>query len=321
MTPELRVNARVLDLIARGKKSQITESDNVELKAAWGAVEDHWGVARQIAGCANASMGNDFILLIGVQEKPHFEVLGAADNEAANWWTKVKNCFAGAAPSAKTYVVPYEEKSIVAIVFDTALAPFMVKNQWRKAANQKGDIAAEVPWRELNGTRTATREELLSILVFSELTPACELLECKLAQEHKTTPFTLLTMTLYLEPKTERQVVIPFHRCEVYVRAPDMPPEQLVVTRICPALNMLVGSPARVDSITIQQSATEVLVTGPGTIELHARAGGGLAQYRASSLDVSAMLPICWGVLPIAVKCSINPRVVETGLASWRLAR
>ncbi len=326
MTPEARVNARVNGIIQRGERGQPTETDNVELKSGWEAVKDHYKVARQIAGCVNASMGNDFILLIGVQEKPDFEVTGASDIELSDWWTNVKNCFAGASPSFATYVLPYGEKSVVALVFNTTLAPFLVRNQWHGKRDQKGDVAAEVPWREANGARTATREDLLSMLVSAELTPDCELRDCLLGQgSNGGRPYVVLTMTLYVEPKTDRRLVIPIHRCEALIRIGEQFTSELTCERLFAGRNeALRHIEKRPDSVTIVESATELLINGPGAVILQARMPESISRYNGSDIDVIVKIGMSRIGHPIAMRCTLRPAPAPNDnpeSPTWRLGR
>ena len=82
----------------------------------------------------------------------------------------MKSHFDGQAPSVQDLAVTVGDAVVVALVFGTDRAPFVVKNP--------GEF--EVPWREATGTRSARRAELLTLLSPLQKLPSVEALSCRL---------------------------------------------------------------------------------------------------------------------------------------------
>jgi len=61
-------------------------------------------------------------------------------------------------------VVTDKGLTVVALVFETDRAPYVVKNPFYQTPNRKDAIEREVPWRDATAVRSATRAELLLIL-------------------------------------------------------------------------------------------------------------------------------------------------------------
>ncbi len=126
---------------------------------------DFADAARRIAAHANAARGGEVIWLIGVDEGAH-AVHGASATEPAQWFDQVRAQFEnGWAPSVQIVAVPRKEAVVVAFVFDTSGAPFVVKSGGK----------LEVPWRGSTQTRSARRSELLQILVPRTHVPEIEI--------------------------------------------------------------------------------------------------------------------------------------------------
>src|SRR4051812_17241587 len=113
------------------------EDSRVECKSEW---IDPVKAARRIAAHANAGAGEPILWLIGLDRERG--VVGAEDHELTAWLSKVQSEFDEIAPSLQDVLVPVYEKHILALLFETDRAPFVVKN--------KGLL--EVPWREGTGT-------------------------------------------------------------------------------------------------------------------------------------------------------------------------
>ena len=193
--------SRVLSAVTAGRPY---EDSRVELKADF--IEPA-RAARRIAGHANSAVGEPILWLIGVSEDRG--VVGVTTDDRSNWYAQVKAAFAGLCPSFQDVVLDTVGKSVVCLVFDTTRAPYLVKNP------DGGAIGREVPWREGTSTRSATREEILSILQPEIPVPEIEVLKGHLfyrepGQNLGTASASLL---LYVVPLDERQLIIPFHRC------------------------------------------------------------------------------------------------------------
>ena len=61
-----RLEAWALQVVDRIKAHQPNEDSRVECKRVW--IAEHWEVARQLAGHANAARGEVLLWLIGVDE-------------------------------------------------------------------------------------------------------------------------------------------------------------------------------------------------------------------------------------------------------------
>jgi hypothetical protein len=148
----------VLSIVDRVKKNQPIEDFRVELKSDW---VDPEKAARRIAGHANAAGGTSILWLIGVDETKG--ITGARYEDLANWYARVKTHFNGLAPGLTDLNIPIDGKTVVALLFETNRAPFVVKNPAFGKA-EGGPVQLEVPWREGTSIRSATRADLLRLL-------------------------------------------------------------------------------------------------------------------------------------------------------------
>lgn len=162
---------KVLAIIDAVRQKTLVEGSFVELKARW---PDAKRAARHLAAHCNAAGGDPVLWLIGLNEEE--DVVGASKEELAEWWPQVQTGF-DREPPTLTLAVPVhsDDKTVVALLFDSSRAPFVVRNP---QFNQPGGdrIQFEVPWREGNATRTARREDLLRILVPAAKVPELEVL-------------------------------------------------------------------------------------------------------------------------------------------------
>lgn len=142
-----------LNVIGRALSGQPTEDSRVELKALW---PDTKQAARRLAGHANASYGDNILWLIGVDEKGR-AIIGADGMELATWYPQLQKEFDdNVAPHLVADVnLSAEGKSVVALLFDTSNAPYVVK--------VPNSDRLEVAWREGTRTRSAMRPELLRL--------------------------------------------------------------------------------------------------------------------------------------------------------------
>ena len=132
---------KVADDIKQGRP---VEDARVEIKSKW--PEDPNGAARRIAGHANAPHSEPILWIIGIDDTKR-EVVGADKNDLASWYPQVQAEFRELAPIVTDLNIPYDGKTIVALLFDTERAPFVVKNPvYGKQGG--GPVSDEVPWRE-----------------------------------------------------------------------------------------------------------------------------------------------------------------------------
>jgi hypothetical protein len=143
-------------VIERVVNGQPVEDSRVELKAEWPA--DYRRAARRIAGHANAARGEPILWIFGVDEETRL-VRGVEAVEFANWFAGVRTCFNELPPEVTDVVVHSNGRYVVALVFPTDRAPYVVNNP------EGGPFQRDVPWREGTAVSSATREQLFRLLV------------------------------------------------------------------------------------------------------------------------------------------------------------
>src|SRR2546421_7601874 len=141
----------VLDRVTSGNP---VEDSRVELKREWPKPTE---AARRIAGHANAAQGEPILWIIGVDDKAQ-SVIGADRKELADWYPSVVSQFDDVAPELQDLAVPYHGATVVALLFETDRAPFLVKNPLG------GHIDWEVPWRQGTKTQSIRRTNLIRLL-------------------------------------------------------------------------------------------------------------------------------------------------------------
>ncbi|MEQ9669114.1 AlbA family DNA-binding domain-containing protein [Coleofasciculus sp. G2-EDA-02] len=162
---------RVIDCV---KKGQPNEDFLVELKRDWIEKEK---AARRIAGHANAARGENILWLIGVDENQG--VIGVNATDLASWYSTVESCFNELAPRMTPLNIPVDGKTVVALLFETDRAPFVVKNPVY-GSKDAGAVELEVPWRENTLIRSARRSDLIRLLAPLERLPEIEIIDCDL---------------------------------------------------------------------------------------------------------------------------------------------
>lgn len=181
MLPTLaQLELRVLKLIDAALANQPVESTQVEMKAKWPEAKQ---AARIIGGMCNAAGGQSVLLLIGVDEKGAV-ITGATSNEVSDWYAKLSAEYDREVPAlVHTLSVHSGDKTVVALLFDSSRAPYVIKNP-TAGQPSAGPVQYEVPWREGNHIRTARREHLLRILVPETYMPDLECLSATITYQH-----------------------------------------------------------------------------------------------------------------------------------------
>jgi hypothetical protein len=241
-----------LNVIDRVKARQPNEDQRVELKAGW--IEPN-KAARQIAAIANAARGVPVLWLVGVDEKKG--VTGASIVDLAKWYPQVESHFDGLAPDMTPVNVPVAGSTVVALLFETERAPFVVRAE--------GTDRLEVPWRGSTSVRSARRDELLRILSPLHRLPDFEPLGASVEvnqAENKCLCWTA-AVKVYATPADGNRIVIPFHRCRGEL---SFVPDQ----NFKHSFTKITMSSFSERSSTVIFSGTEVILNGPGMLNLNA---------------------------------------------------
>ncbi len=286
-----------LNVIERVKNGQSVEDSRVELKATW---IDHSKAARRIAGHANAAHGETILWLIGVDEKQG--VKGVDYNEFANWFNAVTSQFDGVIPDSTSISVPYRGLAVLAIIFETDRAPYVVKNP------SGGLIQFEVPWRDGTSTRSAKRAELLRMLVPLQRIPTIEVLSGDLTARYRSKDNTWLwqlELQLYVASMLQTTLAIPFHQCSATLElSPHLPLTALTDLALRPPplqsgyfsqITTQETQRPQPDSLTIDGTQSELIVRGPGKFQL-------IASAETTPLDsdiANSMATIHAGLRPV----------------------
>jgi len=266
-----QIESWALSIIDQVEAGQPIEDSRVELKSEWIPAEK---VARRIAGHANFARGAPILWLVGVDEKKG--VVGARHEDLADWYPKVQAQFDGLAPQLADHNIPVDGKTVVALLFETERAPFVVKNPFF-GKRGGGPVALEVPWREGTRIRSATRADLLRLLSPLQARPDFEVLSGTLVARRETSGgesvlHWQLSLELYVQTASEDRVVIPFHRCRVTFEVSASVGRMVFsyVHLYPPSLPSL-GTGSKLLSKTIDGTEDEILIYGPGKCSLMAR--------------------------------------------------
>jgi hypothetical protein len=201
--------------VERVGRGQPREDAFEELKATWPDETSLSKTARQLAGHANAARGEPILWLIGVDEEQG--VVGALHEELANWYPSLAKHFNGIVPMfTDVNVVLDNGQTIVALQFETDQPPYVYRVPGT-------DARLEVPWREGRRTRSATRADLLNLLIPLQLLPDIEVTGGRFDVRKETaSPMDhifqdeyvwTIDLWLYVSSRANDRVIIPYHRC------------------------------------------------------------------------------------------------------------
>lgn len=200
-------------VIERVERGSTIEDSRVELKRDWPDGDSN-KTARRIAGHCNANTGERVLWLIGVDEKSG--VTGASFADLSRWWPMIESQFDEQAPSVRDVVVSAAEGTVVALVFETDRAPFVVRNA---AHGQQGGgpVSLEVPWRATTSVRSARRSELLRMLLATSALPSLTLRNAKAdlwgrGEEANMEATLTVVVTVYAAIPFGSAVVLPDHQ-------------------------------------------------------------------------------------------------------------
>ncbi|MHB8744076.1 MAG: hypothetical protein ACYC9L_13230 [Sulfuricaulis sp.] len=205
---ELRVREALRVLGAAGN----IEDAGLELK---GPPPGPQHKAAQLAGAANASGGDPIVWVFGIADDGRFIDIKGFDFD--DWFAKMPGQFDGPYPEATTVWLEHEGHAILAASFRTDHVPYVVK---RNADPRQ----RETPWREGSLTRTATRSELIRMLLPLARLPRIEVLGASIAFEPQPGQQSDLLKNvsfgaeLFIEPVDTAGFHLSQHRCEVTLR-------------------------------------------------------------------------------------------------------
>lgn len=317
-----RTEAWALQIVQRVKSGQRVEDSRVELKAGWPDCEK---AARRIAGHANASFGSDVLWIVGLDEVNG--VVGAGVDELADWWSKVRSFFDGVSPSLADLVLAVDGQTLACLLFETSRPPYVVKNL-RYGTPGGGSVEWEVPWREGTSLRTATRNDLVRLLVPTVTRPELEVLggyggireDVDFPRDVVKGVVLSFTVNVYVSPRSDQTAVIPFHRCQLIVTGASNSLDCFDVSLRRPF--SIGGSGSRVESVTMDCTAYELIAHGPGrcSINAEARLQSAPAWLTEAELRLRFVLPVIDCELPIVVEVDARPATkVNNQLMSWEL--
>jgi hypothetical protein len=246
----------VIDAIDRARSGNPIEDDRIEFKQAWPEPSK----ARQLAGTVNRANGNDVIYIVGANEAGDLFALGSTD--VADWWAQHSSRFDGVAPDLQNHInIPIDDGgSVTALQFGTDRAPYVVK------ADKGGSPEREVPIRDGTRTRSATRAELLRMLLPQAAVPPALLLEGRVNSEmylgdDDRNCYMSGSVSVFLEHTAREGVMLPWHDMTATIEAKG---------RVFP---LSVGlSPAKEGQVApafgVHVRRDGAFVTGPGSILL-----------------------------------------------------
>jgi hypothetical protein len=318
------IEAWVLRVADDVTQKRTVEDSLVELKSVWPPPES---AARQIAAHANAARGAPILWIIGLDEKKG--VCGASPNELADWFPAVRSQFNQVHPDLHDLNVRIGDQTVVALFFATERAPFVVKNP-RYGSDGGGSVEWEVPWREGRSTRTAKREDLIRLLAPLSTLPEAECLDCRLSvYDEKNQAAEAgwdwhVTGKLYVIPSGAETLVFPFHRCSLTATLGDGSSiRSWTKLRLSPPRLFFGPKPTRmtstIDSLTVDASSSEVILTGPGQVTFSASTREPFAaEVIDMNVSVVFTLNAVGTVRPLILSMDLQPAAADkNSKAKW----
>lgn len=185
-----------------------------------------------------------------------------------------------------------------------------------------GPVSLEVPWRSGTAVRSASREDLIRLLVPAQTIPAVELLGASATAQVKGAILTTISseglpsstrilwyieLDLYVTPRTPERVVFPVHKTKLRFRQAER--RQHVPSSLSfrlPQESLRSPQGDRVDysvpdSHTIRTTAGEAVISGPGRLFL-----AGHLLERVAELPTDGPLEISLSLTP-----ATNDRSIE----------
>jgi hypothetical protein len=250
------------------------------------------------------------------------------------WWQQVAAQFEEAVPPLLDVAVHGLERPVLALHFESGQAPFVVRNPLH---GSKGNVVErEVPWREGTQVRTATRADMLRVLMPPDIQASADIIRGNLVVQKPKPGQRLqwrLDAVIYLTSPVGSTFVVPDHLCEGYLTfAGEIPPKDMRISLVAsstpfPVAGRVGSSGERV--FTIRQGDGQVIVDGPGFLSIY-----GLAEeefdpdsppplHLADPLGLDVRLRPAGGQQHIQISCTLRfglrerPAGVERPLGEW----
>lgn len=244
-----QLESHCLLLVDRLLRGQPVEDSSAEFKSDWPPPAR---AARLVAAHANSARADSVLWLLGVDEKARL-VPGVANVERASWYQQFTSYFDGVAPSlALDLNIPFQGKTLVALLFGTGRRPFVIHNPEARR------VEREVPWREATGVRAARREDLLLLLEPSVRLPRVEVREARVELLVRPTATWVLDAVLYIDRPGSEELVVPMHRSEFSLAIPAILPES--------ALTEVYAETSKAGRITF--TGDELILGGSGAVHI-----------------------------------------------------
>jgi hypothetical protein len=259
----LALEARVLAAVEARRSGSSPEDDFTECKRQWPEPT----AARQLAALANRAAGEPIVYIIGLDDKSG-AVVDPGPTDPADWWTTMQKQFDEVTPDWLIHLsVPVADGEYVqAIAFDTSRVPYVLKTP----------TGRDVPMREGTRTRSASRRELLRLLLPSIHTPSGIILSARVTANWRSGPQVEAeskgipreemayfggNASLFLEHMGPTFVMLPWHGMRGSVRCRD----RRFGIRLDPPPNRDYGS---VSAHGIEERRDGILATGPGAFQV-----------------------------------------------------
>jgi hypothetical protein len=212
MTPR-QVEMRAIRILDRLARREFREDSLVEIKRA---LPEDYKVARRIAAHCNASRGDTILWIIGADEKEG--VVGWSAPDFADFLPRIWSFFDGCAPDCTEVALDYGGIPCTALAFSANRTPYLVKNP---SFGTGGVIEREIPWRDGTRVRTATRDEVIRLLLDRSVAPDIEFFRGEISQSQfidasKAPEAGMIPLVVHIEfyamPRDDQPVIIPIHR-------------------------------------------------------------------------------------------------------------
>lgn len=299
-------------IVKRAEDEAKVEDDRVELKSIW--LDEH-KMARHVAAHANAARGEPVLWILGVNEKS-FKVVGVPGKEMSDWYPQFEKCFeSGIAPACVSHPnLDVDGKNVVALLFETDRAPYVVKTKTDPNCACEGVPQYEVTFRRTNRTLTARREDLLRILAPAVAIPECEILGGTGGEGAEGGKRTFsVSVELYVTAHSGHTIVIRRHRCSAYLArfAEDDNRIKLMVT----SLSLPTTKPAP----SKREELGEVMITGGSLVRVRLELDPEAASVPIEDFIVGLSLDVAFADRSIDLRMRFKPLEAEIGkLPEWR---